>query len=115
VITLASGSVSAFEARFDPDGTRLAVWVADGGDPTVGRLWLLVLDPDAGAIRQDAQPLPAPGVTALHGFSLLQGRLGWVTPPGQDGEPSSVHVLAWNGDVFGQIQTVPGGNPQIVH
>ncbi|HEX5240348.1 MAG TPA: zf-HC2 domain-containing protein [Candidatus Limnocylindrales bacterium] len=113
-VTLATTGVSAFDARFDPDGTKLAIWVADGSDSTVGRLWLDLLDPVLGAIRTGAQPLPSPGVPALHGFSLLSGRLGWVTPAGQDGQLSSVHILAWSGDDFGQVQTVPGGNPQIV-
>jgi hypothetical protein len=83
-------------------------------DTTLGPLWLVVLDPVAGAPNETVQPLPAGGIVALRGFSIEEGRLGWVTPPGQDAQPSSVQVLAWQGDDFGKVQTVPGGNPQIV-
>ncbi|HEX5451640.1 MAG TPA: hypothetical protein VFW86_04560, partial [Candidatus Limnocylindrales bacterium] len=113
-IELADGGITAFDVRFDPSGTRLATWVSDGGDSGVGRLWLTLLDRARGALRSTPDPLPAPGVESLRGFSLSSGRLGWVAPEGQDGQPSSVHVLAWTGDVFGQVQTVPGGSPQIV-
>jgi hypothetical protein len=43
-----------------------------------------------------------------------QGRLAWVTPPGQDGNQSTVQVLAWSNDEFGIIQTVPSGRLYIV-
>lgn len=111
---LADGPLTDFDARFDPKGTRLAIWTADPGDNSIGPLRLLVLDPATGTIDPTAQPLSAPGVVALRGFSIDAGRLGWVTPPGQNGQPSSVQVLAWKGDQFGQVRTVPGGNPQIV-
>jgi hypothetical protein len=111
---LADGPLGDFEARFDPTGTRLAVWTANVTDTTLGPLWLVVLDPVAGAPNETVQPLPAGGIVALRGFSIEEGRLGWVTPPGQDAQPSSVQVLAWQGDDFGKVQTVPGGNPQIV-
>jgi hypothetical protein len=104
--------VSDFDAQFDPHGTRLAVWIADPADPSVGTLRLIVLDPAAGGVDTALQPL-AP-TEALRGFSIDEGRLGWVTPPGQDGKPTSVRVLAWLGDQFGKVQTVTGGHPQIV-
>lgn len=113
-LTLAGAPVADFELHFDPTGTRLAIWVADPDDGKIGPLWLVTLDPVLGGPVQTDQPLQAPGVVAERGFSLQQGRLGWVTPPGQDGQPSSVHVLGWSGDEFGQVQTVPGGNLQIV-
>jgi hypothetical protein len=114
ILTLADGPLTAFDARFDPTGTRLAVWTADPGDATLGPLRLVLLDPGAGAIDPTVQPLAAPGVIALRGFSMEAGRLGWVTPPGQNGQLSSVQVLAWKDDDFGQVLTVPGGNPQIL-
>ena len=113
-IELAPGPLVDFEAAFDPTGSRLAVWVGDPVDATIGRLRLLVLDPALGAIDAALDPLAAPGVVALRGLSIESGRLGWVSPPGQDGEPSSVQVLAWDGDAFGQIQSAPGGSPQII-
>jgi len=113
-IVLAEGPLGDFRAAFDPTGRKLAVWTQDPDDNQIGPLWLVVLDPLAGATRTIDQPLESPGTVALRGFSLKEGRLGWVTPPGQDGQPSSVRVLGWNGDDFGQVQTVPGGNPQII-
>jgi len=102
-----------FDARFDPTGTRLALWVADAADPLVGRLHLYVLDPASGAIDPDAAPLP--GVPALRGFSIDAGRLAWVTPPGQDGEESRISVLAWRDDLFGRAESDPSGRFLIVH
>ena len=113
-MTLAGAPVADFELRFDPSGTRLAIWVADPDDGKIGPLWLVILDPILGGSVATDQPLQAPGVVATRGFSLQEGRLGWVTPPGQDGQPSSVHVLGWSGNEFGQVQTVPGGSLQIV-
>lgn len=113
-IVLAEGPLSDFRAAFDPTGTKLAVWTQDPDDNQIGPLWLVVLDPAAGGVRNIDHPLGFPGTVALRGFSLKEGRLGWVTPPGQDGQPSSIQVLGWSGDDFGQVQTVPGGNPQIV-
>jgi len=111
-IELAPGPITTFEARFDPTGTRLAVWVADASDPTVGTLRLLVLDRSRGRIDPTLTPLPS--VRALKGVSIDTGRLAWVTPPGQDGNQSSVQVLAWSNDAFGQVETVPGAQLTIV-
>ncbi|MBI3750850.1 MAG: zf-HC2 domain-containing protein [Chloroflexi bacterium] len=113
-MTLADAPVADFDLHFDPTGTRLAIWTADPDDPKIGPLWLVILDPVLGGPVPMAQPLQAPGVVATRGFSIQEGRLGWVTPTGQDGQPSSVHVLGWSGDEFGQVQTVPGGSLQIV-
>ena len=113
-LTLAGAPVSDFELHFDPHGTRLGIWTADPDDPKIGPLWLVILDPAVGGPIPMDQPLQAPGLVATRGFSLQEGRLGWVTPPGQDGQPSSVHVLGWSGNEFGQVQTVPGGSLQIV-
>jgi hypothetical protein len=111
-IVLSDGPVPAFEATFDPSGTRLAVWIADVADATVGTLHLVVLDRGRGGL--DAKLAPLPSVRALHGFSIDAGRLAWVTPPGQDGNQSTVQVLGWSHDDFGQIQTVPAQQLVIV-
>ena len=42
---LVPGLKATFEASFDPDGARLAIWVGEALDEEVGRLHLLVLDP----------------------------------------------------------------------
>lgn len=106
------GRIAAFKARFDPDGTRIAVWTAEHADDPSGRLHLLVLDPEQGTIDA-AQPLP--GVQALARFSIESGRVAWVSPPGQDGRESAVQVLAWRGDDFGEIETLPARDLYIVH
>jgi hypothetical protein len=111
-VTLAEGPVTAFEASFDPSGTRLAVWVADPATMEVGTLRLYAIDAATGGIRPDVDPLP--GVAALRGFSIDAGRLAWVTPSGQDGETSHVHVLAWMGDEFGQVRSIAADGALVV-
>jgi hypothetical protein len=98
---------------FDPEGSRLAVWVVDRRDAEVGRLQLVALDREHGRIDHSVAPLP--GAPALRGFSIDTGRLAWVTPPGQDGQESSVQVLAWSGSNFGSVQTIPGKDLLIAH
>jgi hypothetical protein len=101
---VAAGPIADFEASFDPTGTRLAVWILDPANPTVGTLRLIVIDAETGTMKADVDPLP--GVAALRGFSIGEGRLAWVTPPGQDGESSHVHVLGWDGEEFGQVRSI---------
>ena len=103
-VTIAEGPAVAFDSWFDPTGLRLAIWIADPTDPTVGTLRLIVLDPDTLQIDPSSDPLP--GVAALRGVSMDKGRLAWVTPPGQDGEGSHVQVLGWHGRSFGQVRTI---------
>jgi WD40-like Beta Propeller Repeat len=110
--TLAVGPFADFDARFDPTGTRLAIWTADPATPAIGHLSLLTIDPATGATDLDKAPLPK--VPALGGFSIDDGRLAWVTPPGQDGQGSRVQVLGWTGDSFGSIETVPAGQFLII-
>jgi len=111
-VDLVEGQATAFTSKFDPTGTRLAVWVADDKDTTVGRLYLRVLDPTTGAVNQAIAPLP--GVPALRRFSIEEGRLAWVSPPGQDGQESSVQVLGWSHDNFGEVRTIPAKDLYIV-
>lgn len=111
-VVLVKGPAGAYKAKFDPDGTRLAVWVAESATEDQGRLQLIVLDPETGAIDTGKKPLG--GEPALGRFSIDNGRLAWVTPPGQDGQDSSVQVLGWKGDDFGEIQTIPARDLFIV-
>ena len=101
---LAQGHVEDFRAQFDPDGIRLAVWVSEHRSDAVGRLHLVVIDAASGAvIAEQLQP----GVPSLRRFSIDTNRLAWVSPPGQDGQESSLQVLGWTGDTFGEIQSEP--------
>ena len=70
----------------------------------MGRLHLLVLDAESGAIDPELNPLP--GTPAYARFSIDRGRLAWVTPSGQDGNESAVQVLGWSKDDFGEIKTI---------
>jgi hypothetical protein len=104
-VELVPGPITAFQLSFDPTGTRLAIWIADPENPAVGTIQLLVLDAAVGAIDPSFAPLP--GTPAMRGFSMDDGRLAWVSPPGQNGEQSTVHVLAWSSDTFGEVSTIP--------
>lgn len=103
-VALSGGPGFSFDVWFDPSGLRFAVWFADPADPTVGTLRLVVLDEET--LQIDGTNDPLPGVAALRGVSINEGRLAWVTPPGQDGEGSHVQVLGWHGRNFGQVRTI---------
>jgi hypothetical protein len=111
-IALSVDPITGFDTQFDPTGTRLAVWIAVGEDSTVGTLRLVVLDPARGVINDQLSPLPSE--RALKGVSMDEGRLAWVSPPGENGDQSSIRVLAWKHDDFGQVQTVPGEQLAII-
>jgi hypothetical protein len=111
-VVVANGAIAAFKAKFDPSGTRLAIWVGEQSDAAVGRLQLIVLN-STGAIDPDIAPLR--GAPALRRFSIDVGRLAWVSPSGQDGQESAVQVLGWSGFDFGEIRTIPSKDLYIVH
>jgi WD40-like Beta Propeller Repeat len=99
--------VEDFVARFDPAGIRLALWVSEHADSADGRLHLVVIDPATGSIRANR---PLSGEPALRRFSIDANRLAWVSPSGQDGQESSLQVLGWSGDTFGEIHSEPSAN-----
>jgi hypothetical protein len=107
-----AGPVVEWQARWDPTGTRLAVWIADRDDPEIGRLSLYVVDPERGRLDQSERLLR--DQPALAGFSLASGLLAWATPPGQDGQGSRIQVLAWSGDAVGSAETQPGTQPVVL-
>jgi hypothetical protein len=104
--TIAAGPLADWDVRWDETGTRLAVWIADAGDPTVGKLSLYVVDPFDGRIDLTNPPLSQE--PALAGFSITNGRLAWAAPAGTTDKTSRVQILAWTNDGFGQVQTAPG-------
>jgi hypothetical protein len=111
---LVAGDLRDWEVRWDPTGTRFAVWVADPVDPSVGRLSLFTIDPTTGTL--DPAGVALRDEPALAGFALGLGRLAWAVPPGQGGEPSHVRILAWTGTEVGTAvsQPAPGTVPVIV-
>ena len=74
-----------------------------------------VLEAATSAIRAGHnQYAPLPGVPALRRFSIDRGRLAWVTPSGQDGQDSSVQVLGWSGNEFGEMHGIPAKQMYLV-
>lgn len=104
--TIAVGPIRDWDVRWDESGERLAVWIADDDDPSVGRLSLYVVDPFDGRI--DLANPPLVDEPALAGFSLADGRLAWAKPAGESGRTSRVSILAWTDDGFGQIESATG-------
>jgi hypothetical protein len=109
--TLVQGNVADFRATFDPAGTKLAFWVAEQPSDAVGRLHLAVIDAATGS-PESREPLA--GVPSLRRFSIEANRLAWVSPPGQDGQESSLRILGWSSDEFGEITTEPAPEVFIV-
>lgn len=105
--TIAAGRLADWDARWDETGTRLAVWIADSQDPTVGWLSLYRVDPFDGRIDLRKPLLDAARATA--GYALSEGSLVWAEPP-RDGTASGsrIQVLAWTEDGSGTVETVPG-------
>jgi len=112
VEVLEEGPIATWDAQWDETGTHLAIWIADPDDPTIGKLSLYVVDPDAGRLQPDAAPLR--DERALAGFAIGDGRLVWATPPGQNAEGSHVSVLAWTAAGMGQVETQPAEDIVVV-
>ena len=111
-LIVADAAAEGFDVRWDEAGDWVAIWVADSGDPSVGRLSLYRVDAARGKLEL---PKDAPaGVPALSGFSIGEGRLAWATPPGQDGEGSRVQIVAWNEDGVGSIESGPSEDVIII-
>jgi hypothetical protein len=104
--TIEAGPLLDWEARWDETGTRLAVWIADADDASVGRLSLYVVDPTDGRIDHTASPLV--DEPAMAGFSIADGRLAWSVPADSTDPTSRVSILAWTDEGFGQVETAPG-------
>ena len=106
---LASGPVPDWDARWDETGTRLAVWIADREDPTVGKLSLYGIDPSTGHIDKDNVLLD--DAPAAPGFAIGSGRLVWAVK-GQG--KTRVEVLAWSSDGVGRVELDSGDVPLVV-
>ena len=104
--TIAEGPITDWDARWDETGTRLAVWIADADDPTVGTLSLYVVDPFDGRI--DLANPPLSNEPALAGFSIADGRLAWAAPGKRNEKMNRVPILAWTDEGFGQVESAPG-------
>jgi predicted anti-sigma-YlaC factor YlaD len=103
--------VTDWDVRWDPSGRHLAVWIADATDPSIGRLSLFTVNADGSV----GETLFA-DVAALPGLSLGSDRLAWASPPGQNGQGSTISVYAWSEDGAGSMYGAPdpGSNPIVV-
>ena len=103
--------VTGWDVRWDPSGRHLAVWIADAADPSMGRLSLFAVNADGSV----GQTLLA-DIAALPGLSLGSDRLAWASPPGQNGQGSTISVYAWSdagsGSMYGAPD--PGTDPIVV-
>ena len=104
--TIAEGPLTDWDARWDETGTRLAVWIADPSDPSVGKLSLYDVNPFDGSIDLDHPALH--DKPALAGFSIADGRLAWAAPDDGSADGGRVLILAWTDKGFGQVESAPG-------
>ncbi len=103
--------VTDWDVRWDPSGRHLAVWIADPTDASIGRLSLYAVNPDGSvgdALFAD--------VVALPGLSLGADRLAWASPPGQNGQGSTISIYAWSDTGAGSMYGAPdpGSDPIVV-
>lgn len=103
--------VTSWDVRWDPSGRHLAVWVANATDPTSGRLSLFAVNAD-GSVGATLLT----DIAALPGLSLGSDRLAWASPPGQNGQGSTISVYAWSEDGAGSLHGAPdpGSDPIVV-
>lgn len=103
------GRMQTWNVRWAEGGDHLAVWLADEGSPSTGRLSLYATD-------EDGRPTEAllDAKAALPAFSIDARRLVWATPPGEGGEGSKVGVFAWGGTAPGAVYSAPQPREGIV-
>ncbi len=103
--------VTGWDIRWDPSGRHLATWIADATDSSMGRLSLFAVNAD-GSVGQTLLS----DIAALPGLSLGNDRLAWASPPGQNGQGSTISVYAWSdagaGSMYGAPD--PGSDPIVV-
>ena len=104
--TIDAAAVTDWDARWDPTGTRLAVWIADPRNPDVGSLSLYDVDPFNGRVDLKKPLLDAQRATA--GFSLSDSKLVWAEPSADgSGDGGRILVLAWTDHGVGTVETLP--------
>jgi hypothetical protein len=105
--TIAAGRMDDWDARWDDEGTHLAVWIADPENAAVGRLSLYRVDAFDGRIDMKEPLLDAQLATA--GFSISRGKLVWAEPSADgSAEGGRIQVLAWTDTGSGQVESLPG-------
>ena len=105
--TIAAGRIADWDARWDADGTHVAIWIADATDASIGRLSLYGVDAFDGRIDL-TQPLLDDHI-ATAGFAISEGKLVWAEPaPAGQAAGGTIRVLAWTEDGSGQVESLPG-------
>jgi hypothetical protein len=111
--TISAGRMQDWDARWDETGTRLAVWIADDADPSVGRLSLYAVDRFDGQIDLKKPLLDAR--TAKAGYAISKGRLVWAEPAQSGGSGDGrVFVFAWTDKGSGEVEGVPGNKVIVI-
>ena len=105
--TIVSGQLSDWDARWDETGTRLAIWIADPSDSSVGLLSLYAVDQFDGRI--DLKKPLVDGRIAKAGYAISQGKLVWAEPALNGGSGDGrIFVFAWTDKGSGEVEGVPG-------
>jgi len=105
--TIDAGQLTDWDARWDETGTRLAVWIADAHDPSVGELSLYAVDPFSGQV--DLKKPLVDSRLAKAGFAISQGKLVWAEPASGPGvDDGRIFLYAWTDKGAGEIETLPG-------
>jgi hypothetical protein len=104
--TIVAGHISDWDARWDETGTRLAVWIADDTDPSVGRLSVYAVDSFSGQI--DLKKPLVDGRLAKAGFAIGKGRIVWAEPAKSGSGEGRIFVFAWTDQGTGEVEGVPG-------
>ena len=99
---------------FVEKGLVRALVLAEGKvvfDPNVERHHHFI-DESTGAATPAHAPLVA--LPALRGFSIDEGRLAWVSPPGTGGSGSRIEIIGWTSSGFGTVESVPAESLLVV-
>jgi hypothetical protein len=104
--TIAAGRMDDWDARWDPSGTHVAIWIADHQNPLVGRLSLYAVDTFDGKIDLKTPLLES--TIASAGYSIADGQLVWAEPDGKRSTSDKIQLLAWTDEGVGTVVSVTG-------
>jgi hypothetical protein len=100
---LRSAPVADWQGGWSPDGRVLGIWIADSAGSSWGRLTVLAIDPETGAIAEGDPLLPT--TMARRGFSIGSDRVAWVAPS-EDNVDGELRIRAWTSDGVGGLRVV---------
>jgi hypothetical protein len=100
----ATTPVLDWQARWSLDGQVLGIWLADTVGSTWGRLAVMAVDPETGAVASSEALLSA--TLARRGFSLGLSRVVWVAPS-DDNPDGELRIRTWGDDGVGGVRLEP--------